>query len=284
MNIGNTIKKVIRTFASPIRQLNRSNPQGIRILVYHSVGILPDKRLKLDNVLPHNFEKQMAYLAQEGYTVISLNQISNLLNSGNENIPSKAVALTFDDGYRNVYLHAYPILKQYGFVATVFPVYNYIGTAKLFEWDKKLDGVGHSAKKEFSSLSWTELREMHANGISIGSHTLNHSELNNLTMKRLKQEISDSKQRLEEKLNVPIDFFCYPRGKFNQKVKEITRASGYLGACSLIIGLNSSKDDLYILKRTPVISLDSLQDFKRKLAGSDDWLQFRYRRLAMKSN
>lgn len=283
MNIGNTVKKAIRTFASPIRQLNKSKPQGIRILVYHSIGILPDNRLKLDNVFPHNFKRQMAYLAQEGYTVISLNQVSNLLNSRNEKIPSKAVALTFDDGYRNVYLHAYPVLKQYGFVATVFPVYNYIGTAKLFEWDKKLYGIGNS-EEEFFSLSWSELRELNANGISIGSHTLNHPELNNLTMKELKQEILDSKGQLEEELNVSIDFFCYPRGKFNEKVRDITQASGYFGACSLIIGLNCSKDDLYMLKRTPVISLDSLQDFKKKLMGSDDWLQFRYRRLAMKSH
>ena len=160
-------------------------------------------------------------------------------------LPQRPVLLTFDDGHKDNFIYAYPILKRYKFQATVFPVTQYIG--KRNGWS---DG-----KEEI--LSWGEIIEMRKEGFSFGSHTQTHPNLLELPQDKVLSEIRDSKRILEERLGKPIRFFAYPYGKFNSQIKDMVKEVGYLGAFSTLPGKNGIDDDPFLLRRILIRGYDT---------------------------
>lgn len=215
-------------------------PSGkIPILLYHDLESAEHPNEKQGAatqgtvVSVNNFEKQIKYLHDNGYTTVSLNQYM-LLRQQNLTLPSKTIIFTFDDGHASNYTLAFPILKQYGYTACFFIVSNNIGTK--------------------FHLSRDQIMEMHRSGMEFGSHGASHFFLPLLSRSELVNELQGSKQSLEKIIETEIHYLAYPGGHYNNYVLSATRAAGYSGACSCIQGFNSFNTDLFRLRRIEIRS------------------------------
>src|SRR3972149_4438931 len=159
-------------------------------------------------VSPEIFDEERAWLKVNGYRVISFDDFY-LAARGQGTLPPKPVVLTFDDGNRDQYTNAFPILKKYGLTATFFII---------------VKGVGRGG------ITWEELKELIEAGNIVGSHTINHPNLSKMSPLQLKYELEESKKILEENLGTKINYLNYPGGAFSQRVLEAARDAGYLAA------------------------------------------------------
>lgn len=258
-----------------LRKLPRNR---LRILMYHQVADLDEKRcFRYRAVTPAKFEAQMRYLSEGGFQILSLSEgIFRLQCSA---LPEKAVSITFDDGYANIYTGAYPVLQRYRLCATVFLVGAYVGTQRPFRWViSKEPAFAKDAAMQYGwySLSYEQIAEMRSVGITFGSHTLSHRPLRNTrSPSELSQEIAGSKHLLENRLGFSIPVFSYPYGTnldTSEEVVAIVKQAGYSAACTTSLGSVAPGDDLWRLKRIPVYQHDSLREFKKKLLGAYDGL------------
>jgi peptidoglycan/xylan/chitin deacetylase (PgdA/CDA1 family) len=202
---------------------------SLRILIYYKVNAVRGNTLSTP---PQLFAWQMQFL-KEHYTVISPEYLTSLVTNG-AMLPRNAVLVTFDDGYRDVYENAYPILKKMGLKALIFPATDYIGTNKPFPHDKPLPMPN-------PALDWTQLRTMR-DVFTVGSHTQSHRVLTTLPHQIAQGEIVASKALLEEHLGYAIQFFCYPKGaagQFSQSLEDMVRAAGYLASFVTLTGPNT---------------------------------------------
>lgn len=256
VNLTGLARRLLPELALPPALLFRIlRGRGVRILMYHRVMDLPGDRL---SVKPAEFARQMDYLRARGYRVIPLSELPLSLGSS---VP--AVVLTFDDGYRDFYENAFPILKERRLPATIFVITGLIeGKIQLSRYRKN----PQSARP----LSWEMLRELKRGGVEIGSHSLTHRELTGLSRSEAEREIEESARLIREKTGVNPEWFSYPRGKFNPELIELARPAGYRGAVTVRPGSNYSSRGLFSLKRTEISREDSRRDFALKLNGAYD--------------
>jgi len=242
-------------------------PGRIQILAYHKVDML--RELGITCIPPSTFEKQMRFLAQNGYQSISPEELVTSITeptspwrrgSGvaqSRQLPEKPVLLTFDDGYENFYTHAYPILKKYGYTALIFMIAGYVDNWNL--WEVKL------SKERFKHLSRTQIRELSEEGFWFGSHGVNHLFLTYQSDSLAREEIQLSKSILEEILGKPIQFFSYPYGNYDAKIARFVREAEYQAAFCLHPARTMAIDNLYSLPRCVIYMSDTLWEFKAKL-------------------
>jgi peptidoglycan/xylan/chitin deacetylase (PgdA/CDA1 family) len=233
---------------------------GVRILYYHSVSEDPVR----SSVSPAAFERQMASLRRADYDLLTLKEAEERLARG-ERIATRSVVVTLDDGFRDNYEQALPILLRYRVPATVFLTVAYIGTDQL----PTLTRTNFVPRP----LSWEQVAEMAAHGIQFGSHTLTHPLLTRVPHDEARRQIIDSRRALEDRLGGAVDLFCYPRGDFDASVQALVGEAGYRAACSTLPGVNDRATDRYALRRTYVSRRDTTREFARKLAGGYDLLQ-----------
>ena len=226
--------------------LMRSAP-GVPVLNYHQVEEKNGNPLTL---WPDQFETQMSYLADEGYTTITIDEMMDALENGTP-LPDKPVIITFDDGYADNYEYAYPILKKYGFKATIFLIYDFTNAYPNY-------------------LTWDQINEMKESGlIRFESHTMTHANLAELTSTdELRHEIADSHDLLSDKLGYDMHYIAYPGGRVNAEIEEITRAAGYRGGFTVHYGLSTPEEGRYQMDRIPIFSANThtLTRFKLRLA------------------
>ena len=219
---------------------------AIPILTYHSIGYKKDALF----VTPENLDRQLAYLKNNGYHVISLDELAEGVKK-NKIFDNRTVIITFDDGRKDNYQYAYPALKKYHFPATIFLAANLINNKEGF-------------------LAWDEVRTMQKDGISFGAHTKNHVHLDSTKSdETLWDEIAGAKKMIEQNINIPVYYFSYPYGGFNENVKSIVKKAGFKGACTTNIGPSRSNQDVYALKRIRVKDADMNKPFTfwAKLSG-----------------
>lgn len=208
----------------------------VPILMYHSVNpnAKPENRLE---VSVETFARQMCFLKEHHYNVLPLDALSDLIKH-KKKIQPGTVAITFDDGYRDFYLYAFPVLKKYNLAATM------------------LITVNEVSRPQGDRLNWEEIKEMWDSGlITFGSHGMNPEPLTKITSEDdLKKEIFDSKKILEEKLGCRVSLFSYPEGRFNDKIKQLVRDAGYSAAVATSPGKKFSDDDTFALKRLRISS------------------------------
>lgn len=259
-----------------------------------------------------NFAEQLEYLTKR-YRLVPLAQLAKGI-IGQEQTPPRLAAITIDDGYRDAYEIAYPLLRRFGAPATLFLPSDFIDR-RAWIWPDKVRfltgqavsqrgafraGLGFSGREilfelngatsrrevaerinsalkqlpeevkeeaierlagdlgvelpkippdEFGPITWAEAREMQANGVEIGSHTMTHPILTRVGDERLRLELRDSKSQLEEALRRRIEQFCYPNGDFDERVqREVARAE-YRIAVTCVSGLNKRGDDPLTLRR-----------------------------------
>ncbi|MFA5309398.1 MAG: polysaccharide deacetylase family protein [Dehalococcoidales bacterium] len=248
----------------------------VRILSYHRVCDLPPTGDIMEslNINPVVFDRQMAWLSQKGYNVITPEQFIEYRDK-NTAPPPKSIIITFDDGYRDNLLIALPILEKYGFRGTFLPVTDYIDSDRIFHWLKLGEkSITHSQanRQYWLPLTGGDIREMSARGACFGSHTKNHRYLTRLSPDEVAEELTASKKRLEDILGKPVVCFSYPHSDYNDTVKNLVKKAGYRAALTNEGANNTVKSDFLALKRVPMTGLDSTAAFRRRVEGGYDWV------------
>ena len=172
-------------------------------------------------VHPDEFAFQLGWLARHGYRSITLADFCQQNISYGERI----VIITFDDGYEDNYVYAWPILKRFGFVATFFLVSNFVGEDVVYSWDEAWI-IPPQKRSWYRLLDWEQIHEMAAAGMEFGSHTCAHPDLTSLDSEHYRYEIEKSCIDLTRHLGRIVSF-CYPRGDFNDSIMEAVEQAGY---------------------------------------------------------
>lgn len=222
----------------------------IRVLMYHRVN--PDRDLEDLHIStqPQKFYNQMRWLSNHKWDVISLAEAQCQIEQGKIK-KSKQVVITFDDGFRDNFDYAWPILRSFGYQATIF-----------------LTALKIDNDPEFLDMS--QIKMMREKGIDFGAHTLTHPKLDKISRQQAWNEIKGSKNYLENLLGYQINSFAYPYGRFNSEHKQMAMNAGYKIAVSVVPGGNSAKQNLWTIRRTEIAYKDSLFDFQNKLRGGFD--------------
>ena len=227
--------------------------EGAKILVlnYHQIA---DKDIYLA-VPPSVFDMQMKYLVDSGCVTITPDELYAGLN-GELELPEKPVLITFDDGYIDNYTNAFPILKKYGLHATVFVIPAFTSVNPGY-------------------MTWEQLKEMEANGITVESHTLTHPKLEELPDDEIRSELLNSKSLLEQNLGHPIEFLAYPTGTYNLHIAGIAQAAGYKGAFTIKYGIVDKGSNFFALERVPIFhSPTTMKDFYERIVWRQNFEEF----------
>lgn len=206
---------VAQLSSRPYPEINdRARAAKVPILMYHD--ILPEKEVFFD-VTPEEFEGHLQLLQAQGITPISADQLTQHLVTGAP-LPEKPVLLTFDDGYAGHYEYVYPLLKRYGYPG-VFSIY----TSKV--------GTNYGR----SSLTWEQIKQMAADPlVTIAAHSVTHpDDLREMSPEEMRYEIVESKRLLESQLGIPIKYFTYPAGHYDEEVAAIVQEVGYAAAFTM---------------------------------------------------
>ncbi len=204
------------------------------ILMYHHVLPKGGNQSKLVVDLAY-FEKQMAFLKKRNYRVLPLDQLF-LLILKNKPLPEKSVAITFDDGYEDNYIYAYPVLKKFKFPATIFLIAGKIGA----------NGY----------LNWNQISEMASHNIQFGNHTTSHPNLTEIKRADIRKEIYNAHRLMNARLRSISPIFAYPSGAYNQIVVEEVKRMNYLAAVSASVSRDPAENlvlnDRYGFKRVRI--------------------------------
>jgi len=256
------LKKVLRGVCIETAKFLHLYPsRRVLILYYHSI----DERvgnLYYLKTPPDIFKEQMELL--KDYKVVSLGEFVRRARKGKNT--EECVVITFDDGFKDNYTVAYPLLYKYDLPATFFVTTGFIG------------------RKGY--MSWKDLKELRDVGFEIGSHTVTHPRLSSLPPQKIDEELRISKEVLEEKLDMEVNLFSAPYGdskSVNAEVFDV--AAKYYDCCCLTqgyFGVNLDKLDLYRLKRTPVTP--SVSEFRSTLEGYEGLWMWMYEKLIVLKN
>ncbi len=224
--------------------------ERVTVLAYHKIGW--PSELGITTVLPKAFERQMKFLVEEGYQSLHPDQLIEGLSCP-ENLPPRSVLITFDDGYSSVYEIAYPILRQFGFTATIFMIAGYVG--KKNSWEILLTW------KRSSHLNWDQLNELARAGFCIGAHGYRHRFLTHT--QKINSELGLSRALLEKGIQRSVEYFAYPYGDWNLPIAAQTMTFGYRGAFAYDPQTNVVHP--HALPRIGIYLPDTLRSFQAKL-------------------
>lgn len=225
------------------------------ILLYHAVGEPIEIEWPSGLILPASlFEEHLQYLTQEGYKIVSVGKLAELLRTGSS--VEKVVAFSFDDGYKNNHSEALPLLNKYKAKASFYIVNRDVGKSIYMDEPMLLDLID--------------------NGMEIGSHTINHAPLALIDPKYLSWEVGAAKKRLEAKLEgYALQGMAYPNGGYNAKVLEAVQQYGYTYGLTGKVGANNyqtfSKAPLEMYRISIVDDGNGLEGFKRRLERAYMW-------------
>ena len=253
-----SLRAAARETLGAMRRLVPAVRGTLRIVYYHRI----DDEQHRSCVAPSAFAEQMRMLRSEGYRVLSLAEIDEHL-SMRRTFPERSVAITFDDGFADNHRNAFPVLQREGFPATIFLATGYVGRDEL---PVVRDRSG------LRPLDWSQVEEMARHDVAMGAHTVSHPELPGLDDAVLRREIRDSKDAIEQRLGRPVTSFCYPRGRFDDRVEREVDAAGFRLACTTLPGAVAPDSAPLRLRRTFIARDDGPRDFLHKLAGTWDAL------------
>lgn len=262
---------------APLRRwFGEQGSKFVPILAYHSVS---DNLFGYShpyyqiNTSPAIFAQQMKWLRNAGYRTFDLHDLPAAFESGMD--LSKHFVITFDDGYRDIFTEGWPVMHQCGFTATVF-----LATDRIQNTPLRYEGAEY--------LTWRDVRELHAEGISFGSHTVTHPDLRSLQPEEIDYELGFSKETIEQVLGTPVRSFSYPF-PFPEEDKSFTRYlsdalenHGFQIGVSTVIGRATAQSSRLFLPRLPMNSWDDPDLLCAKVQGGYDWMhipQWAYKRL-----
>lgn len=227
----------------------------IPILMYHQIGQPAVKGSPYRSLIVHpaDFRRQMTWLRRFGYRGLSMRDLMPYVRGERH---GKVVGITFDDGYRNVFEHALPILRQQDFTATNYFVARQLDGGNAWDYEK---GIAHA-----DLMSIDEMRAWATAGMEVGSHTLDHPFLPKLSPEVADYQIRQSRRELEAALDGEVTAFCYPYGGESPDVRAMVRNAGYTNATTTQGGLAKASDDVFGLPRVTVARSTNIFRFLQK--------------------
>lgn len=224
----------------------KSSNKGIPVLMYHSID---NEILNPMKVSKEKFEEQMKFLKDNGYTTLTLDELYDSFENGKP-VPKKSLAITFDDGYRDNYTNAYPILKKYGLKATIFVIAGFTDKGNAY-------------------LTSDEIKEMSKNGIDIEGHTYFHEKLNRLSYESQLKTITTCKRFLENITGKDVYYMAYPFGVHNEDTIRAVQKAGYKMAFIATGKWAHKRNGIYALERIYVSKLFNMREFEERLTDPD---------------
>ena len=222
--------------------------EPVPILMYHYVRPDPGPDDPVGqglSVSPELFAEHLAYLAQAGYTPVTMAELAEIWQ-GTRARPANPIVLTFDDGYRDFYTNAWPILQQYGFPATVYLISAFLD--------------------EPNYLTRAMVQELDASGmVDFGSHSVHHPDLPSLSDVEAESEIAGSKHALEDLLGHQVSSFCYPTGSYSDREIALVKAAGYALAVTTEWDYAEPSMDAFELPRLRMNAWTTTEDLARWL-------------------
>ena len=214
------------------------------ILTYHAISEPPaGARHRQLFVAPDDFAAEMRWLLEQGFQAVTLDELHRGWREGSS-LPAKPVVISFDDGLETQFTEALPVLRDLG-------------------WPGVLNLKVESLRQ--GELTEAMIGRMIAAGWEVDSHTITHPKLTRLGEHALEREVAGSRRILEERLQVPVEFFCYPYGRFDPRVVEVVRDADYLGATTTRVGLASATANPYRLPRLRVSGSAGLDEFAAEI-------------------
>ena len=224
--------------AVTVEQDNRT----VLVLNYHKIA----NEHKSLSVTLDDFEQHMKWLQEYGFTCITPGQLYDFVANGAD-LPEKPVLITFDDGYKDNYTNAFPIMKKYGMKGTIFVVTGFLGVYDNY-------------------LTWDQAKELLEAGFNIESHTYSHKSMTEASDEDITKELVKSRQTIKEKLGIDSDFMAYPTGSYNLHIAELVKEAGYKGAFTIKYDNVSRDSNVYALERVPVFhTSETNKDFWERL-------------------
>ena len=237
--------------------------QRIPVLMYHRVGDAHNMWERKYCISPQLFAEHMSALAQSNWQAVSVDDFM-AWRQGEKTLPEKAFLISFDDGFKGVYEHAWPVLRQYQWPAVMFLVSNLIGQNDM--WSKNENPEGRT----YPLLNRTEIAEMAQGGFSFHSHSRNHSDLTSLNDADLIDETEGCKTELNL-LGISCRYFAYPYGRFSEREMTAVKAAGFEAAFSVQPGFNRPDVDTFRIRRLDIFGTDTSAMLMRKIClGTND--------------
>lgn len=225
-------------------QARTTRGRGVPVLMYHVVSNPPPTVRYPDlYVRPSDFRAQMAWLASNGYHAVTLQRAYDFWTRGAK-LPAHPVVVSFDDGYLSQYTRAFPILEAHRWPGVLNMEVNFL--------------------RPVGGLRPWRIRRMLDAGWELDAHTLTHPDLTTLGPAELRRQVAGSRVALRRRFHVPVNFFCYPAGRYNAQVVAEVRRAGFLGATTTTYGL-ARPPAFYTLDRIRIDRVDGLSGFVQKL-------------------
>ncbi|WP_075184930.1 polysaccharide deacetylase family protein [Teredinibacter haidensis] len=219
MSLDGLHQKLRILVVSLLLLLCTSNSYGLVVLQYHHISTLSPAATSISPAL---FESHLRFLEEQGFTVLPIERLSSMqqkTGKGWSNLPDKSIIITFDDGYRSIYQHAWPLLKRRGWPFTVF-----------------INSKPHDESNPLY-MSWEQLRELAKAGATVANHSDSHphfirqreGESSKQWQQRRLQEITFAEQRIKKEIGKSVKMFAHPFGEYDSAMLEMLAAEGYLG-------------------------------------------------------
>ncbi len=232
---------------------------SVPVLMYHHVS---SHKGALVTISPENFESHISYLAKNGYKTLTLDEFL-AFKKGELSLPKKSVLLTFDDGWIDNYLVAFPIIKKYGVKAAIFAVTDWVERASEGKRDSNDIYIpNHNESKRLvceepasAVVNWDDLREM-SSFFSVASHSNAHDN-EELGMDEWRDDLAFSKSLLKNGLGIETKHLCWPRGKYTNELIDLAQNLGFEALYTTKRGVNLADGDASEIKRISVKDKDA---------------------------
>jgi len=249
------------------RQLRRANAgewtcddrglpsPSIPILMYHRIADEGDPGLARYRVTPAQFEQQMGWLRRNGFTPLSIDLLRSA-RRGDGRWPRRPVLITFDDGYRDFYDHAWPVLRNLAFPSVMFVVAAKVGDCS--DWDQALG-------RPEPLMGWSELAEISAGGVTIGSHSLMHHRFSRLDVRESYDDMRVSAEIIDRALGQRPAAFCYPYGVYDRLIERLLPTCAYEFGFTCDPPAAAPQDNPLRLPRIEIMGSDDIRSFSAKI-------------------
>ena len=232
--------------------------KAVPVLMYHEIASVTDTASRLA-VPPDAFAAQLSYLHDHAFTPLTAGALAAALADGGQGLPARPIVLTFDDGFADFHAAALPLLRRYGFAATLFVTTGWVQDA----------GRLPTGRRPGRMLTWGQIAEAAGAGIEIGAHSHQHPQLDQLPDRRLRPEVYGCKAQLEDRLGREVPGLAYPFGYSNAKVRQAVRDAGHRYAYAVGNLIAAAGLDPFALPRLTVRRSTSAAEFAELAHGRD---------------
>ena len=229
---------------TPPRRVRGRHDTPVPILMYHVIATPPASAPYPELFVSRgDFVAQMRWLAHHGYHAVSLRRVYDYWTRSYA-LPPKPIVISFDDGYLADYTTAMPVLRSLGWAGVLNLEVNNVRPG---------------------DLTAAQIRGLIRAGWEVDAHTITHPDLRAVGDAQLQREVAGSRAEIRRRFGVPVDFFCYPAGMYDDRVVAAVRAAGYLAATTVNFGLASPSNGLFTLNRVRISGSDGIAGFASKL-------------------